>query len=223
MINAVQSHFDERASYYDDYRRHMIPNFDEYYSIGVDALACTKADPRVLDLGSGTGLSTLYLLKRFPSARVTLFDFSEEMLSVARERFRDNPSIDFVIGDYRSIALTGPFDVVISGLSIHHLSFTEKQELTNKVYDLLVPAGEFLNTDLARGENKPLEQEMHRRLEGFMRENMSEDQIQRFKDSQDMDIPVSIAEHFELMGKAGFRTVDCLYRYWIYGVFYGQK
>ena len=223
MSDVVQNHFDEKASYYDSYRRHMIPNFDEYYSVGVDALTCTKADPRALDLGAGTGLSTLYLLKRFPNARVTLIDFSEEMLAVARERFKDNPNIDFVVGDYRSFALTGPFDVVISGLSIHHLSFSEKQELTNRIYDLLVPTGEFLNTDLVKGESAPLEQEMYRRLDGFMHKDMSEEQIRRFYDSRNLDIPISIAEHFKLMEKAGFKTVDCIYRYWIYGVLYGQK
>ena len=223
MSDTVQAHFDARATDYDDNRRYLIPNFDEFYSVGVDALACSETDPRVLDLGGGTGLSTSFLLKRFPSARITLLDFSEEMLSVARERFKDNPNIDFVVGDYRSFSLDEVFDIVISGLSIHHLTFDEKQELTNKVYGLLAPTGEFLNADLARGESELLEAEMHRRLDGFLCENLTEDQVQRFNDSQRIDIPVSVAEHFELMKRAGFRVVDCLYRYWIYGVFYGQK
>ena len=223
MADTVRSHFDSRATNYDDNRRYLIPNFDEFYSIGVDALICSKADPRVLDLGGGTGLLTLFLLRRYPKARVTLLDFSEEMLTIARERYQDNPNIDFAVGDYRFCSLEGPFDIVISGLSIHHLSFEEKQELTDSIYQLLSSAGEFLNVDLAKGENEQIEQEMHRRLDDFLFENLTEEQVQGFRDSQLLDIPITINEQFDLMRKSGFTVVDCLYRYWIYGVFYGQK
>jgi len=223
MADTVQTHFAGRATNYDANRRFLIANMDEFYSIGVDALACTKSDPVVLDLGAGTGLSTVYLLKRFPHAKVILFDFSEEMLEVARQRFKDNSNIDYVVGDYRSLSMDISFDVVLSGLSIHHLSFTEKQELTNKVYHLLVPGGEFLNADLVKCETPWLEKEMQKRLRGFLRESLSEEQIGHFEDSQKIDIPVSLAEHLDLMRRAGFTVTDCLYRYWIYGVFYGQK
>ena len=223
MVNTVRSHFDSRATNYDGNRRYLIPNFDEFYSIGVDSLVCSKADPRVLDLGGGTGLLTLFLLRRYPKAHVTLLDFSEEMLTIARERYRNNPNIDFAVGDYRFHSLEGPFDIVISGLSIHHLSFEEKQELTDRIYQLLSATGEFLNVDLAKGENEQIEQEMHRRLDDFLYENLTEEQVQGFRDSQLLDIPVTINEQFDLMRKSGFTVIDCLYRYWIYGVFYGQK
>ena len=248
MPDTVQAHFSGRAADYDGNRRNLIVNFDEFYNISVDALACTNCAPRVLDLGAGTGLSTLYLLKRFPDARVTLLDFSEEMLSVARERFRDNPNIDYVVGDYRSLSpsvvhgccsslehdatgdgggrflsLDGPFDIVISGLSIHHLTFEEKQALTGKVHNLLTPDGEFLNADMVKCESDGHEQEIQRRLKAFLRLNLNEEQMQRFEDSQRIDIPATVSENLELMRAAGFRVVDCLYRYWIYGVFYGRK
>jgi len=287
MSDTVRTHFDRRATDYDGYRRNLIVNYDEYYSIGIDMLACSKAAPRVLDLGAGTGLSTLFLLKRFPDARVTLLDFSEEMLSVARERFRDNPNINYVVGDYRFLLLdeslgrlssgipggsvggvpggvtgesvggvtggvTGesisglsgesidgmlsgmpgesigimpdaPFDIVISGLSIHHLTFAEKQELTSRIYSLLAPDGEFLNSDMVRCEIEKQEQEMQIRLKSFLSLSLTEEQIQKFEDSQSIDIPETVSGYLELMRKAGFQFVDCLYRYWIYGVFYGRK
>jgi tRNA (cmo5U34)-methyltransferase len=152
-----------------------------------------------------------------------MLDFSEEMLTVARERFKDNPNVDFAIGDYREVLPEGRFDIVISGLSIHHLSFEEKQELAIRVYNILTPEGEFVNSDLARCENELHEREMHRRLDDFIRENLGEEMLQKFKISQDLDIPVTIAEQFEFLRNAGFRIIDCLYRYWIYGVFYGRK
>lgn len=223
MSDTVQVHFDSRATSYDDYRRALIPNFDEFYNIGVDTLICPKSDPCVLDLGAGTGLSTAALLKRFPAAHVTLLDFSEEMLAVARERFKSNPNINFAIGDYRTFLPEERFNIVISGLSIHHLGFEEKQQLAIRVFNILTPEGEFVNSDMTRCENDLHEREMQKRFDAFVRNNLGEEMLVKVKDSQSLDIPITVAEQFDLLRNAGFRIIDCLYRYWAYGVFYGRK
>jgi tRNA (cmo5U34)-methyltransferase len=223
MADEVQASFDARATVYDANRRNLIPNFDEYYRIGVEALVYEGTSPRILDLGGGTGLSTSYLLERYPKARVTLLDFSEEMLSIARERFKDNSAIDFIVGDYRSFSPTEKFDAVISGLSIHHLTAHEKQELAVRVFDLLKPKGEFFNADLVRCADERLERKMHQRLHAFMRTTMPEEDIQRFILSQRIDRPEPLEDQLGFLRMAGFEVVECLYRYWIYGVFYGQK
>jgi tRNA (cmo5U34)-methyltransferase len=223
MLDDVRVSFDTRATDYDANRRSLIPNFDEYYSIGVDALAYQGKSPRVLDLGGGTGLSTSFLLRRYPNAHVTLLDFSEEMLAIARERFKDNPNIDFSVGDYRDFPLSEDFDVVISGLSIHHLTTKEKREIAARIFGLLKVGGEFFNADLVKCGDERLEQEMQRRLRGFLREGMSERDVQCFAESQRIDIPDSLEDQLAFLGSAGFRVAECLYRYWIYGVFYGQK
>jgi tRNA (cmo5U34)-methyltransferase len=223
MADEVQASFDARATIYDANRRDLIPNFDEFYRIGVDALAHSGDAPRVLDLGGGTGLSTVFLLERYPAARVTLFDFSQEMLAVARERFADNPNISFSVGDYRDLPFSERFDIVMSGLSIHHLAPTEKRELAARVFALLEPQGEFFNADLVRCEDDRLEQEMQRRLQGFLRKGLSAQDVQRFVESQRLDVPDSLEQQLASLRAAGFRVAECLYRYWIYGVFYGQK
>jgi len=223
MLEAVHEHFSSKAAVYDNNRRSLIPNFDEFYRVGIDVLACAKPDPRVLDLGAGTGLSTLFLLQRYPDAHVTLLDFSQEMLDVARERFSENPCISFVVGDYRSYPFEGPYDVVISGLSIHHLGFKEKQELTKRVYALLTPGGEFVNADMVKCENDLLEQEIYRRQEVFLHQTLSEEEVLRYRNSLHMDIPITVMEHLTLLRDAGFSVVDCLYRYLTNGVFYGQR
>jgi tRNA (cmo5U34)-methyltransferase len=223
MLDEVRASFDARAADYDANRRGLIPHFDEYYRIGVDALAYCGESPRVLDLGGGTGLSTSFLLKRYPDARVTLLDFSEEMLAIARERFKGNSNIDFKVGDYRDFPLTEDFDIIISGLSIHHLTTKEKREITARIFALLKPKGEFFNADLIRCVDARLEQEMHRRLQDFLREGMSEKDVRRFVESQRIDVPDSLENQLAFLREAGFRVVECLYRYWIYGVFYGQK
>ncbi|MDR1014774.1 MAG: class I SAM-dependent methyltransferase [Coriobacteriales bacterium] len=223
MVDEVQASFDARATAYDANRRSLIPHFDEFYRIGVEALAYCDQSPRVLDLGGGTGLSTSFLLGRYPDARVTLLDFSNEMLAVARERFKDNPNIDFRVRDYRSFPFDERFDLVISGLSIHHLTADEKRELAVRVFGLLEPNGEFFNADLVSCEDERLEQEMHRQLQGFLRQGLSEDEVQRFVSSQRLDRPAPLESQLSHLRSAGFKVVECLYRHLIYGVFYAQK
>jgi tRNA (cmo5U34)-methyltransferase len=223
MMDRVRDSFDARAAVYDLNRRKLIPDFDEYYRIGVDALAHQGAAPRVLDLGGGTGLSTAFLLERYPAARVTLLDFSEEMLAVARERFKGNPNIDFAIGDYRVFLPAEEFDVVMSGLSIHHLTADAKRALMVRVCESLKPGGEFFNADLVKCADERLERRMHERLWMFLRESLSEEDVRRFIESQSIDIPAELEEQLASLRSAGFRVVECLYRYWIYGVFYGRK
>jgi tRNA (cmo5U34)-methyltransferase len=223
MTDKVQASFDARAAVYDLNRRNLIPHFDEYYRLGVDALAYQGDSPRVLDLGGGTGLSTAFLLERYPNARVTLLDFSDEMLAVARERFKDKPHVDFAVGDYRVFSPSGDFDIIISGLSIHHLAAGEKRALAAKIYGLLRPSGEFVNTDLVKCVDEHLEREMQQRLRAFLRISVPEDEAQRFIKSQDIDIPAPLEEQLSYLRSAGFTVAECLYRYWIYGVFYGRK
>jgi ubiquinone/menaquinone biosynthesis C-methylase UbiE len=50
----------------------------------VDHFPASTAQPRVLDLGVGPGVSAIGILDRLPDARVTGVDFSPRMLRVAR-------------------------------------------------------------------------------------------------------------------------------------------
>jgi ubiquinone/menaquinone biosynthesis C-methylase UbiE len=80
-------------------------------------------------------------------------DFSEPMLAAARERLPDSAPHRFVLQDYgqadwtASLAAERPFDVVVSGFSIHHQPDTKKRTLYRDVFSLLRPGGIFLNLE----------------------------------------------------------------------------
>lgn len=84
-IALVKTAFDEAAQTYDRARRQLIPCFDDFYGT---ALALIPHQPqanfRVLDLGAGTGLLSFLVARKFPMARITLLDISQE--SWARPR-----------------------------------------------------------------------------------------------------------------------------------------
>lgn len=70
---------------------------------------------RVVDLGCGPGNSTAPLKTRWPDARVTGIDSSEELLAAAR---RDHPGIDFVTGDIARWTAPEPVDVIFANASL---------------------------------------------------------------------------------------------------------
>ncbi len=103
-----------------------IPVYDEFQAAIAEASVGLEVK-RVLDLGAGTGETTLAILGRHPRAMITLLDKSPDMLAIAVER---------VPADRVAAALTrgladplpvGPFDLVVSALAVHHLDDAGKR------------------------------------------------------------------------------------------------
>lgn len=106
---------------------------------------------RFLDLGCGDGILGRAILERFPQAQGTFVDFSEGMLQAARKRMPAQAA--FFLQDYgqpdwvKAIEDRGPFEVIVSGFSIHHQPDRRKREIYEEIYGLLKPGGLFLNLE----------------------------------------------------------------------------
>jgi trans-aconitate methyltransferase len=103
-----------------------VPRYDELQQATVDAVPFPPA--RVLELGVGTGETTKRLLDRFPAARVTGLDSTPEMVFHAREL-----GIEVRLARIEDPLPDGPWDLVISVLTIHHLKGDGKRDLFRRV------------------------------------------------------------------------------------------
>ena len=83
---------------------------------------------KVLELGIGTGETARRLLVRHPGARITGLDGSPEMVFRAREL-----GIEVRLGRMEDPLPDGPWDLVISVLSVHHLTDAGKRDLFRRV------------------------------------------------------------------------------------------
>ncbi|MDG0794321.1 class I SAM-dependent methyltransferase [Cohnella ginsengisoli] len=129
----VKKQFDAAASQYDAQRRGLIPCYDDFYGMAVALAESAEASPRVLDLGAGTGLMAAMVRSKLPAARLSLIDMSESMLDIARERFAGDPNAAFIAADYSDYTFApGSYDIIVSSLSIHHLTHASKRELFKK-------------------------------------------------------------------------------------------
>jgi SAM-dependent methyltransferase len=119
----------------------------------VNSLAGLGLGSRVLELGSGPGFLAQAILEGCPQlASYTLFDFSEPMLQMSRERLGADTRADFVLGDFKhpdwARGLAGPYDAVVSMQAIHEIRHKRHvPALFRQIRELLAPRGLLLVAD----------------------------------------------------------------------------
>lgn len=219
--------FNDAIDYYDDWMKKALPNYGDLFRTAQELIPFETAKPiEVLDLGAGTGLFSKFVLEKYPAARFLLVDVADKMLDVARERFRGNPrQFEFTIGDYRMLQVAHEFDLVISSLSIHHLSHEEKQDLFRKIFSILKKPGIFINVDQIRGETDYVRRLYWDHWLNQVREKEpSEKKIQESIDRRmEYDRDALLGDQLRWLGEAGFTNIDCVYKNFFVGVFLAMK
>ncbi|MEK4029446.1 MULTISPECIES: class I SAM-dependent methyltransferase [Bacillaceae] len=220
----LQEKFNENAPHYDEQRKKLIPCFDDFYSIPLSIIETTKEAPAVLDIGAGTGLFSSFAKERYPDAQITLIDLSEKMMDVAKERFRKDKKIDYIIADYTEYKFDQKFDIIISSLSIHHLRDVEKKKLYKKIFTWLHEDGMFLNADQVLGHTPFIESlyqnDWKHKIEAS---GLTKAEIQAAYERTKLDNMATLEDQISWLQESGFTDVDCLYKYFNFVVLYGRK
>ena len=163
----------------------MIRSEIDAYDDLQDMLATATADisaKRILDLGSGTGETSLACKRRHPAASIIGVDSNEDMLRIAR---RQLPSATFHVARLEDPLPDGPFDIVVSAFAIHHLDGIGKQDLFRRIAEVLSTGGCFAFLDVVVP------------IEAVANPIAIED---------DVDKPSAVADMADWLTQAGFRA-----------------
>jgi tRNA (cmo5U34)-methyltransferase len=227
MTETIVQAFDASVDYYDDWMRVALPSYAGTFAAALEQIPFEKtASIRVLDLGAGTGLFSWHVLGEYPAARFTLCDLAPKMLEIARGRFVPYPDqFTYLTEDYRQVSVDQEFDLVISSLSIHHLSDEDKRALFLRIHSLLENGGLFINIDQVWGPTEYWQARYWEQwLEKVWRSGASEDQIEAsVRRRREYDHEASLADQLQWLEQVGFSQVDCVYKHAFIGVFCALK
>ena len=217
--------------------RGAIPLAAEQIDVMLRVMAANERPvARFADLGCGGGALTAALLQRYPQAEATLVDFSEPMLDEARAALGSNERCRFVSADLATPAwLAGvetraPFDAVVSGYAIHHLTDERKRALYADVFRLLAPGGCFVNIEhvssptpwLIEVFDELLIDSFHAGVgEGKTREEIAAEYVHR--PDRHANILASVEQQCGWLRDGGFQDVDCYFKLFELAVFGGRK
>lgn len=147
VINAAldgQFHFDPAT--YETMMRDELPDYDVLQNELIAACDGLKVK-RILELGTGTGVTAGRLLERFPEATLVGVDESVPMLTVAKAALPPD-RVDLRIARLQDPLPGGGFDLVATALAVHHLDGLEKAELFRGVRNTLHRKGRFVLADV---------------------------------------------------------------------------
>ena len=195
---------------------------------------------RFLDLGSGSGLLAIAILARHPAAHATLVDNSEPMMEAARDLLGEDTTLPaFVLADLNdpgwvsTIAHEAPFDTIVSGFAIHHLSNERKAALYHELLPLLAPGGLFINVEHVASASTWIEDlwnaamidsltEYHEKQRTGQIRGMIEKEYQSLPDQYANQL-ASVETQLDWLRDAGFADVDCFFKYFELAVLGGRR
>jgi tRNA (cmo5U34)-methyltransferase len=155
-----------------------IPGYEELQA-AVAAATDDLTAPTVLELGTGTGETALRVLAKHPTARWTGIDASAAMLARARTRL---PGADLRLARLEDPLPSGPFDLVVSVLAVHHLTGDAKRDLFTRIAQV---SDNFVLGDVVVPESP---------------------QLATIEIDWEYDLPSSVASQLEWLDAAGFQA-----------------
>lgn len=135
--------------------------FDVFKKI-IRKLFNNQDEIKILDIGAGNGMLTETVLSCFPNARITMLDFSSEMLESAKMVFELNKintkNIRYLVKNFiKDDFPSEKYDLIISSFALHHI---RKEEDLKKVYLKIAKSlkenGTFICLDYYLEENEDL-------------------------------------------------------------------
>jgi len=221
-LQEIQNQFNAVSEKYDRQRRFLIPCFDDFYSTALTLSEEVSVVKNILDVGAGTGLMSAFFQEKYPDANITLVDISADMLKKAEERFEGNKNISFLKADFATVDLPeNHYDLVVSGLAIHHLPDQLKQQLFGKIKNTLRPGGWFINADQVLGETDLAEKVYTENWKNHVQQqpNLTEEEKKSAFERIKVDIMSPLSLQLEWLKTAGMQNANCYYQYYNFVVF----
>jgi tRNA (cmo5U34)-methyltransferase len=211
---------DDVTAVFDDMLSRSIPQYEVMRQTCYDlALRYAQRKTDIVDLGCSRGEAIARLVdKRGVQNRFVGIDVSQPMLEAARQRFQGLINCNVV--DIRHCDLRKDYPPVQASvtLCILSLQFTPieyRQRIVKSIYDSTLPGGVLILVEKVLGSSAKIDMDMVDLYYQLKADNgYSQEQIERKRLSlEGVLVPVTAKWNEELLHTAGFREIDCFWRW----------
>ncbi|QKG29047.1 carboxy-S-adenosyl-L-methionine synthase CmoA [Campylobacter sp. RM16187] len=214
------------ASVFDDMINRSVPHYDIAQSLIVEFLVKTlKKEAFVLDLGCSTASTLLRLYEARSDLNLRGIDNAAAMLENANAKIRAyGANITLELADILECDL-GVQDVVLMNYTLQFIRPIKRQEFVGKIYESLNENGIFVFSEKMIFEDKTLSKNIIEIYENYkLNQGYSKFEIAQKREAlENVLIPYTEAENRELALNAGFKSVECLFRWANFAAFIAFK
>ena len=202
---------------FDDMLERSIPQFNTMrklvFEMGQHFLS--EDDAFVLDLGCSRGGSLADFVHAFPHVYCVGVEVSEPMHKAADARFADNPKVVIVNEDLRVSFPNCPNNLTLAVLTLQFIPIEYRARIMQKIYDWLLPGGAFILVEKLLLESALVDDLMVKSYYGLKSaQGYTEAQIERKRLSlEGVLVPMTENGNVSMLRAAGFRQVDCFWRW----------
>lgn len=206
---------DEVAKCFDDMLERSIPNYETMrtlvYNVGKHFV---KPGQTIMDIGCSNGNAALPFVKTFNN-RFVLADVSESFLDLCRRGFKDYENVHIINHDLRQGVPNEQCCLVLSILTIQFTPIEYRQKIIQSVYNALRSGGAFIFVEKLLGTSYDIDSVLVNEYYDMKRERQyTEEQIRdKRKSLEGVLVPVTENWNVELLKTAGFKKVECFWRY----------
>ncbi len=137
-----------------------------------------------------------------PAAQGVAIDFSPTMITAAQERFAGDATISVIDHNLDTpLPELGGFEVIVSGLAIHHLTDERKFALYSEIFNMLEPGGLFCNLEHVSSPTERLHEKFYLALGTTLADEDPANQC------------ISVETQLNWLRQIGFEDVDCFWKW----------
>lgn len=204
MLETMSGFFTARTEMYDEHMLTEVEGCKEGYKKMASLLP--EDCETLLDLGCGTGLELDEIFRLYPDIKVVGIDLTQSMLDKLRQK-HPAKEMRLICGDYFQEPFgVSVFDSAVSFQTMHHFPKDKKLSLYKKLRESLKDGGEYIECDymvLTQAEEDHWFSENERlRIE----QGIVDDEFYHY------DTPCTVDNQAELLKKAGFSSVEQVFR-----------
>ncbi len=220
----VKNHFSSQAGDYTNLMARLVFDYRKQNEIICQIIQHNENEKlKILDLGAGNGDVAKIVMQKFHNAHVTLFDITDEMLKAAEKNlaaFKNR--FEFILGDYNERDIGKNYDVIITGLTLHHLDKLDREKFYHKIFKSLNNNGFYVSRDIIVHPDLKIREQHYSLWRDFMKQN-GEDEHYWYDKHVEKDVPVMLFEIEQWLEQAGFTNYACHWQYYNFAITAADK